>query len=228
MRRVWQTSLFHPHIAMKCSSSRRLAVALLTLLQLAVVPSTSIPLLSPSAASNSQLSVSSNSSSVLLQRAVVENNAADVVDWSPPATADGLASGGRNDLEVGQCATPDERIYTDNTIVENGGPSTLNGTLEVKCFSVKSCCVNLCCLTIETCMLLASQIYIDAPIRITCIRIEDQIADGTGAIPSIRSGGLGESWVFVGVEAKYGQGFNFNIHIFGVPDERQINQQINV
>lgn len=36
-----------------------------------------------------------------------------------------------NNLEVGSCDRADQRIYTDNTIVENGGPSTLNGTLEV-------------------------------------------------------------------------------------------------
>lgn len=66
------------------------------------------------------------------------------------------------------------------------------------------------------------QIYIDAPIRITCIRIEDQVTDGTGARPWVHSGGLGESWVFVGVQAQYGKGFNFNIHIFGVPDEERI------
>lgn len=48
------------------------------------------------------------------------------------------------------------------------------------------------------------------------------MTDGTGARPWVHSGGLGESWVFVGVQAQYGKGFNFNIHIFGVPDEERI------
>lgn len=75
-------------------------------------------------------SFSSNSSSVTLQHATVEQS--EQALWSP---ADGDVSTGsaahRTNLEVGQCLHPDERIYTDNTVVENGGPSTLNGTLEV-------------------------------------------------------------------------------------------------
>lgn len=34
-------------------------------------------------------------------------------------------------LQIGRCTSLDERIYTDNTLVENSGPSTLNGTMEV-------------------------------------------------------------------------------------------------
>lgn len=37
----------------------------------------------------------------------------------------------RNDLLIGQCGTRDQRVYTDDILVENSGPSTLNGTLEV-------------------------------------------------------------------------------------------------
>lgn len=37
-----------------------------------------------------------------------------------------------NDLEFGDCSEPNELIYFDNTIIENSGPSTLNGTLEVR------------------------------------------------------------------------------------------------
>lgn len=36
-----------------------------------------------------------------------------------------------NDLEFGNCSESDELIYFDNTVIENSGPSTLNGTLEV-------------------------------------------------------------------------------------------------
>lgn len=37
----------------------------------------------------------------------------------------------RNDLLIGQCGVRDQRVYTDDILVENSGPSTLNGTLEV-------------------------------------------------------------------------------------------------
>lgn len=33
--------------------------------------------------------------------------------------------------QIGRCTPLDERIYTDNTLVENSGASTLNGTMEV-------------------------------------------------------------------------------------------------
>lgn len=72
-------------------------------------------------------SFSSNSTSVTLQHATVEQS--EQALWSPPNGNVAVAQ--RNNLEVGQCLHPDERIYTDNTVVENGGPSTLNGTLEV-------------------------------------------------------------------------------------------------
>lgn len=36
-----------------------------------------------------------------------------------------------NNLLIGVCKNGDQRVYTDNTIIENNGPSTLNGTLEV-------------------------------------------------------------------------------------------------
>lgn len=60
----------------------------------------------------------------LLLMAVVAINAAPTADST-------------HNLEVGSCSHPDQRIYTDNTIVENGGPSTLNGTLEVSLICVK-------------------------------------------------------------------------------------------
>lgn len=37
----------------------------------------------------------------------------------------------RNDLLIGQCSSRDQRVYTDDILVTNSGPSTLNGTLEV-------------------------------------------------------------------------------------------------
>lgn len=36
-----------------------------------------------------------------------------------------------NNLLIGQCSAKDQRVYTDDTVVENSGPSTLSGTLEV-------------------------------------------------------------------------------------------------
>lgn len=34
-------------------------------------------------------------------------------------------------LHIGKCINPDQHIHTETVIVENGGLSTLNGTLEV-------------------------------------------------------------------------------------------------
>ncbi|KAJ6632686.1 hypothetical protein Bhyg_16624, partial [Pseudolycoriella hygida] len=93
----------------------------------------------------------------------------------------------RNDLLIGQCGSRDQRVYTDDILVENSGPSTLNGTLEI---------------------------YINSPIVITCVKVEDQITDGTGAIPSYHSGGPGFNWIFIDVKCQYEKGFHFKIHIF--------------
>lgn len=38
----------------------------------------------------------------------------------------------KNDLLIGQCGNRDQRVYTDDILVENSGPSTLNGTIEVQ------------------------------------------------------------------------------------------------
>jgi len=98
----------------------------------------------------------------------------------------------KNDLLTGQCDdSRGQRVYTDDILVENSGLSTLNGTLEI---------------------------YIGAPIAITCVKVEDQISNGTGGIPSYHSGGVGFNWVFINVKCKYGKGFHFKIHIFGVPN----------
>lgn len=43
----------------------------------------------------------------------------------------------RNDLLIGQCGIRDQRVYTDDILVENSGPSTLNGTLEVTYQTIK-------------------------------------------------------------------------------------------
>lgn len=45
-----------------------------------------------------------------------------------------------NVLQIGRCTPLDERIYTDNTLVENAGPSTLNGTMEVSKRSESKMC----------------------------------------------------------------------------------------
>lgn len=93
-----------------------------------------------------------------------------------------------NNLFIGKCLSTEKLVYTDNTILQNGGKSIVNGTLEI---------------------------YIDAPVRISCILIVDQVTDGTGGVPSLNSGGIGFNWVKIDVQAKYGKGFHFKIHVFG-------------
>lgn len=41
----------------------------------------------------------------------------------------------KNDLLIGQCGSRDQRVYTEDILVENSGPSTLSGTLEVDVFN---------------------------------------------------------------------------------------------
>lgn len=55
-----------------------------------------------------------------------------------------------NDLEFGDCVddSDDELIYFDNTVIENSGPSTLNGTLEV---GRLSCFRYICRITFVNC-----------------------------------------------------------------------------
>ncbi|KAL1396515.1 hypothetical protein pipiens_010481 [Culex pipiens pipiens] len=98
-----------------------------------------------------------------------------------------------NDLEFGDCVddSDDELIYFDNTVIENSGPSTLNGTLEI---------------------------YIDAPLNITCVRVIDQIRDGTGGVPSFNS--LGTNWAKIDVAGQYGKGFHFHIYVYGIRVKR--------
>ncbi|XP_037028288.1 uncharacterized protein LOC119068703 [Bradysia coprophila] len=91
----------------------------------------------------------------------------------------------KNDLLIGQCGIRDQRVHTEDILVENSGPSTLNGTLEI---------------------------YVNSPITIACVKVEDQI--GAGAIPSFNSGGPGHNWIFIDVKCRYGKGFHFKIHIF--------------
>lgn len=93
-----------------------------------------------------------------------------------------------NNLFIGKCRATEKLVYTDNTILQNGGQSIVNGTLEI---------------------------YIDSPLRISCILIVDQVTDGTGGVPKLNSGGIGFNWVKIDVQAKYGKGFHFKIHVFG-------------
>ncbi|XP_058443202.1 uncharacterized protein LOC131425380 [Malaya genurostris] len=92
-----------------------------------------------------------------------------------------------NDLEFGDCSEPGELIYFDNTVIENSGPSTLNGTLEI---------------------------YIDAPVNITCVKAIDQIQDGTGGSPAYNS--MGTNWAKIDVAGQYGKGFHFHIYVYGI------------
>ncbi|XP_058824924.1 uncharacterized protein LOC131685305 [Topomyia yanbarensis] len=96
-----------------------------------------------------------------------------------------------NDLEFGDCSEPSELIYFDNTVIENSGPSTLNGTLEI---------------------------YIDAPVNITCVRAVDQIQDGTGGIPAYNS--MGTNWAKIDVAGQYGKGFHFHIYVYGIRSKK--------
>lgn len=92
-------------------------------------------------------------------------------------------------LFIGECgAIDDSLIYVDNTIVENSGPGQLNGTIEI---------------------------YIDAPVAISCVKVQNQVDDETAATPALNSGGLGQNWVFIDVSCKYNEGFHFLIEIFG-------------
>lgn len=101
-----------------------------------------------------------------------------------------------NNLFIGKCRTTEKLVYTDNTILQNGGPSTVNGTLEI---------------------------YINSPLRMSCILVIDQVTDGTGGVPTLNSGGIGFNWVKIDVQAKYGKGFHFKIHIFGNETETYKN-----
>ncbi|XP_055616799.1 uncharacterized protein LOC129762514 [Toxorhynchites rutilus septentrionalis] len=92
-----------------------------------------------------------------------------------------------NDLEFGDCSDTDELIYFDNTVIENSGPSILNGTLEI---------------------------YIDAPVNITCVRVVDQIQDGTGGVPTYNS--MGSNWAKIDVAGQYGKDFHFHILVYGI------------
>ncbi|EAT42721.1 AAEL005789-PA [Aedes aegypti] len=96
-----------------------------------------------------------------------------------------------NDLEFGNCSESDELIYFDNTVIENSGPSTLNGTLEI---------------------------YIDAPVNITCVRAIDQIKDGFGAVPTYNS--MGSNWAKIDVSGQYGRGFHFHIYVYGTRQKK--------
>ncbi|XP_062540875.1 uncharacterized protein LOC134208927 [Armigeres subalbatus] len=96
-----------------------------------------------------------------------------------------------NDLEFGNCSESDELIYFDNTVIENSGPSTLNGTLEI---------------------------YIDAPVNITCVRAIDQIKDGFGAVPTYNS--MGSNWAKIDVTGQYGRGFHFHIYVYGIRQKK--------
>lgn len=79
------------------------------------------------------------------------------------------------------------------------------------------------------------QIYVDAPVKITCIKVINQSDDNDAAIPAFNSGGIGFNWVgffffvfsvntkilkiylqvFIDVFCKYSKGFDFYIEIFG-------------
>lgn len=69
------------------------------------------------------------------------------------------------------------------------------------------------------------KIYVDAPVLISCIKVEDMMPDGDGAQASLNSGGIGSNWVFIDVQGRYGKGFHFHINLFGVPDYKSLLEQ---
>lgn len=71
---------------------------------------------------------------------------------------------------------------------------------------------------VYTTNILSLQIYIDAPLNITCVRVIDQIRDGTGGVPSFNS--LGTNWAKIDVAGQYGKGFHFHIYVYGIRVKR--------
>lgn len=69
----------------------------------------------------------------LMRNATSNSVIQDTFLLSDPATATGPSTETipGNNLLIGQCSARDQRVYTDDTVVENSGPSTLSGTLEV-------------------------------------------------------------------------------------------------
>lgn len=58
----------------------------------------------------------------------------DADDWETEATTrkkikEVIVPG--NDLMIGNCSEHDKMLYIDNTVINNDGPSVLNGTIEV-------------------------------------------------------------------------------------------------
>lgn len=115
------------------SLTTAVVVVVLLQLHLVVIPFQAIPLplaLPPPNAANSSRAINTQSRSVSVQRSSVEHS--DTLLGNKDVNETVQQGGPRNNnVEVGKCWPPDERIYSDNTVVENGGPSTLNGTLEV-------------------------------------------------------------------------------------------------
>lgn len=56
------------------------------------------------------------------------------------------------------------------------------------------------------------------------MKVIDQVTNGTGAIPTLDSGGINEKFVKIGVQGKYGHGFHFKITIKGCKDKISENQ----
>lgn len=51
------------------------------------------------------------------------------------------------------------------------------------------------------------------------MEVFDQISDGTGAVPTLHSGGVGHDYVKITVTGNYGKGFHFKIYVRGLYDE---------
>lgn len=124
----------HFSVAVLAAMDSRFFVLLIVAVVVACQVVRALPHAKPPLADISPTVSTTQSRSFSAQRSIVENSSSDAsLRNTDNSITQQIAAG--NNLEVGKCWPPDERIYTDNTVVENGGASTLNGTLEVGCCS---------------------------------------------------------------------------------------------
>lgn len=115
--------------------------------------------------------------------AIVKNIIGEISEVDPTAR--------KNDAVFGQCRKEDQRVHTEEILIENDGKSILNGTFEF---------------------------YINSPIVITCIKVLDNMPLGTGAEVSLHSGGPGYNWFFLSTKGKYGRGMHLSVMAYGIID----------
>jgi Transcription activator MBF2 len=76
------------------------------------------------------------------------------------------------------------------------------------------------------------EIYIDSPYTITCCKVLDQLASGTGAFPSFNnniteSGGPGHKFVKIDVQGRLHYGMHFKVFVYGtMPIKSESNHHL--